>query len=83
MKKLTRNITIKYIRSGMAMRTTSMGIFTIYSPLRLNITMMVKRRATSVRGLSMGMNFVWYHSLSLSLMSAKRVTIPAMKGMPR
>ena len=42
----------------MAIRTTSSGIFTIYSPLRLNMTTMVKSRAIRVIGLILGMNFV-------------------------
>ena len=53
------------------------------SPLSENITTMVKSRAMSVMGLILGMNFVWYHSLFLSLIRPARVAIPAMKGMPR
>ena len=46
----------------MAIRTTSSGILTMYSPLSENMTMMVKSRAIKVIGLIRGMNFVSYHS---------------------
>ena len=36
--------------SGIAIRTTSRGILTMYSPLMENITMIVKSRAMSVIG---------------------------------
>ena len=36
--------------SGMAMRTTSKGIWTMRSPFRLNMTTMVKSSAIRVRG---------------------------------
>ena len=64
------------------MRTTSSGICTIRLPFRLNMTTMVKSRAISVIGLIFGMNDFSYHALSLALISAKRVIIPAMKGRP-
>jgi hypothetical protein len=48
---------------GIAMRITSSGILTIYSPLRENMTRMVNSNATRVSGLILGTNFVWYHSL--------------------
>ncbi len=50
MKKEAKNITPKYTASGRAMRATSNGIFTINSPLRLNISTMVNRSAMSVIG---------------------------------
>ena len=65
------------------MRTTSKGSWTMYSPLSENITRMVKSRAIRVIGLIIGMKVLWYHSLLLSLMSEKRVMMPARKGMPR
>ncbi len=65
------------------MRTTSNGSSTIFSPLSENIATMVKSSATSVSGLSFGMNLVWYQSLLFSLMSEKRVATPARNGMPR
>ena len=65
------------------MRRTSSGILTMNSPLSENMTTMVKRSAMSVIGLILGMNFVSYHVLPLSLSSVNRVTTPAMNGMPR
>ena len=65
------------------MRSTSKGSFTMVSPLRLNITTMVKSSAMSVRGLIRGMKTRWYQSRPLSLPSTKRVRKPAMKGTPR
>ena len=44
------------------MRTTSSGCWMIWSPCRLNITMMVNSSATRVIGLMRGMNLVSYHS---------------------
>ncbi len=55
----------------------------MFSPLSENITTMVNSSAIRVIGLILGMNFVWYHSLSLSLISVKRVIMPARNGMPR
>ena len=65
------------------MRTTSRGILTMYSPLRENMTTMVKMRATRVMGLILGMKTRSYQARSLSLMRVNRVRMPAMKGMPR
>ena len=50
----------------MAIRTTSSGSLTIISPLRLNITTIVKSSAISVIGLMRGMNLVSYHSRPLA-----------------
>ncbi len=69
--------------SGSAIRSTSSGIRTISCPLRLNITTMVKSRATSVIGEMRGMNSPSYHCLPLARSSTKRVRIPARKGTPR
>ncbi len=55
----------------------------MYSPLRENMTRMVKSRAIRVIGLIFGMNRSWYHFLSFTLIRTNRVTTPAMKGMPR
>lgn len=49
----------------------------MYSPLRENITTIVKRRAMSVDGLMFGIKL-----LPISFMTKKRVIIPAAKGMP-
>ena len=49
----------------MAMRTTSSGSCTMFSPLSENITTMVKSSATSVIGLIFGMNFVVVPVLAL------------------
>jgi len=43
--------------SGIAILTTSSGIFTMYSPFNENITKIVKSNAISVSGLIFGMNF--------------------------
>ncbi len=67
----------------MAMRSTSSGISTIRSPLRLNMTKIVNSRAISVSGLMRGMNFCSYQSRPLVLSPMKRVSMPAMNGMPR
>ena len=69
--------------SGMAMRTTSNGNCTIISPFRENITTMVNNKAIKVIGLIFGMKFFSYHSRPLAFSRAKRVSIPAMNGMPR
>ena len=47
------------------MRTTSMGIWTIRCPLRLNMTTMVNNKAINVNGLMRGTNSLSYHSLPL------------------
>ncbi len=65
------------------MRTTSAGIETIISPLRLNMTTMVNNSAIKVRGLMRGMNDSSYQFLPLRLNSEKRVMTPAAKGTPR
>ena len=65
------------------MRTTSSGSLTMRSPLRLNITKMVNSRAISVSGLMRGMNFLSYQSRPFVRRPMKRVSIPAMNGMPR
>ena len=43
--------------SGMAIRTTSSGSWTMYSPFRENITRMVNSRKTRVSGPILGTNF--------------------------
>jgi len=55
------------MRSGIAILTTSSGSATILSPFSENMTTTVKRSATSVMGLSFGMNFSWYQRLSFSV----------------
>ena len=65
------------------MRTTSIGIWTMSFPFRLNITTIVKRRATRVMGLILGTTSRWYHSRPFSFTPANRVRAPARKGMPR
>ncbi len=52
-------------------------------PFRLNITTIVNRSAISVIGLILGMNFLSYHSRPLVFRAVSRVSMPAMKGMPR
>jgi ACR3 family arsenite transporter len=49
----------------------------------VNITTMVKSSAARVIGLIFGMNLVSYHSRPVRFTSAKRVAMPAKKGMPR
>ena len=68
---------------GIAIRITSIGIFTMYSPLRENITTMVNNNAMSVKGLILGTNLVSYHCLLLILISIKRVKNPDINGIPR
>ena len=69
--------------SGRAMRSTSRGSWTMYSPLSENMTRMVNSRKTSVSGLMRGMNTVSYHSRPFRRMPISRLSMPAMKGMPR
>jgi len=52
-------------------------------PFRENITTIVNNKAINVIGLIFGMNLFSYHSRPLAFCSAKRVSIPAMNGMPR
>lgn len=42
------------------MRTKSIGICTINSPLKENITTIIDKRAISVLGEMAGMNLLWY-----------------------
>ena len=67
----------------MAILTTSIGIETMSFPLRLNITTIVKRSATSVIGLIAGTKRRWYHSFPFSFTPTSRVRAPARNGMPR
>ena len=71
------------MHSGMATRITSSGSCTMYSPLRENMTRIVKSRAIKVMGLILGMNFCSYHSFPFVLSPITRETMPAIKGMPR
>jgi hypothetical protein len=48
----------KYTNSGIAMSTTSNGMLMIYSPLRENITMIVKSKAINVSGEILGIKWV-------------------------
>ena len=65
------------------MRTTSKGMPMISWPFRLNITTMVKSRATNVIGPIFGTKWVWYQSLVTKRNMTTRVSTPAMQGMPR
>ena len=65
------------------MRRTSNGSRIINSPFNENITYIVKSKATSVKGLIFGMNFLLYHSLFLIFINENRVIIPAKNGMPK
>jgi len=77
------NITIKYITSGNAIRTTSNGILIMYSPFNENITIIVNRSAIRVKGLIFGINLVLYHSLSFARIKINLVRKPVMNGIPR
>ena len=55
----------------------------MFAPWVENITMIVKSRATRVRGEIRGMNRVSYHSFDRTRSRIKRVRNPAMNGMPR
>ncbi len=55
----------------------------MYSPLRENMTMMVKSRAKRVIGLILGMNFCSYQVRPFVFRPMKRVIMPPRKGMPR
>ena len=65
------------------MRSTSSGSCTMASPLKVNITTMVKSSAVSVSGEMRGMNVLSYHSSPLSGTRMTRLSTPAAKGMPR
>ena len=69
--------------SGIAIRTTSSGSATMFSPLIENMTTIVNSRAISVIGLIRGMNTPSYHSRPRRRISTTRVRNPAMNGMPR
>jgi len=71
------------MHNGIAMRMTSNGSCTMYSPLSENITRMVKSSAMSVIGLILGMNFFSYQSRPLVLRPMNLESMPAIKGMPR
>ena len=55
----------------------------MYSPLRLNITTMVKSSEISVMGEMRGMNFLAYHSFPFRGIKVTRVMTPPRNGIPR
>ena len=57
-KKLSKNMTMKYIISGIAIVITSMGNCMIDSPFTENMMMMVKSKAYNVIGEIIGMNLL-------------------------
>ena len=69
--------------SGTAIRSTSSGNRTMASPLKVNMTTMVKSRAISVMGEITGRNLRSYHSMPLSGMRMTRLSTPAANGIPR
>ncbi len=79
-KNETKNISTKYTHKGMAIRTTSKGSWTMYSPLRENITTMVNSRAMRVSGLILGMNFFSYQSRPLTFRPMMRERTPGDEG---
>jgi len=67
----------------MAIRTTSSGRRTIYSPFKENMITMVNSKAIKVSGLILGTNFSSYHSRPFAGSRKNLVRKPAVKGMPR
>ena len=65
------------------MRTTSRGMATIVSPLRLNMTTMVNSSAARVMGLMRGMKADSYQCRPLTRNRTRRVAMPPKKGIPR
>src|SRR6185295_16053207 len=68
------------MRSGTAMRRTSRGRRTMYSPFSENITTIVNSRAIRVSGLMRGTKFRLYQSVPLARTRATRVRNPARNG---
>ena len=67
----------------MAITKTSIGISTISSPFKENITIMVNSNAISVSGEMVGINLLVYQSSPLSFTNIKRDKIPSTNGMPK
>jgi len=65
------------------MRTTSKGWVMMYSPLRENMTIIVKKSAMRVIGLILGAKTVSNQALPFVLSKENRVMTPARKGIPR
>ena len=68
---------------GTAILMTSIGILTIYSPFKENMTKIVNSNAIKVIGLILGINFFSYHSLPFNFSIENLVIMPPKKGIPR
>jgi hypothetical protein len=78
-----KNIIVKKITNGIAILTTSIGIETIISPFKLNITIIVNKRAINVIGEIVGMNFLLNHSSPLDLIKKYLLVTAKAKGSPK
>src|SRR5665811_1984855 len=83
MKNEIPNIMMKYKSSGTAILNTSMGSFTMYSPFKENMTIMVKSSPINAVGPSFFINTLSYQSFPLFFTRTDRVIMPAIKGIPR
>ena len=60
-----------------------MGISTINSPFKENITTMVNNKAINVNGDMVGMNFLLYHASPFNFTKINLLKIPKTNGIPK
>ena len=80
---VNENQIAKYINNGTAIINTSIGISTINSPFKENITTMVKSKAIKVSGEMVGMNLLLYQSSPFNFTKINRLKIPITNGSPK